>query len=287
MTDLLTVRGVTYRVGNRLLLDRVSFTAAPGDVVAIVGPNGAGKSTLLRVLSGEVQPTDGDVSIAGLKIGEIPQRRLAAKRAVMLQNSRVVFPFTAFEVVRLGAEGVGIGLSYKDRDRLTFSALAEADAETFAHRNFQTLSGGEQQRVSFARSLVQLAAGQTLERDQILLLDEPIASLDIRHQLSLLGHARKLAQGGILVIVVLHDLALAHTFADRILVLHQGRLAVTATRSEPLSRAAIERIFEVSISGESCVGTPWRPVTKGGAGSDNLRFVEAAALIDGQAMLAT
>jgi iron complex transport system ATP-binding protein len=223
---------------------------------------------------------EGDVAIAGQKIGDIPQRQLAAKRAVMLQNSRVVFPFTAFEVVRLGAEGVGIGLSYKDRDRLTFSALAEADAETFADRNFQTLSGGEQQRVNFARALVQLAAGQTLEADQILLLDEPIASLDIRHQLSLLGHTRKLAQrGGILAIVVLHDLALAHTFADKILVLHRGRLAATATRSEPLSRTVIEQIFEVSISGESCAGTPWRPITQSNAGSDNLRLGEAVALI--------
>lgn len=280
MTDLLTVRGVTYQVGNRRLLDRVSFAAAPGDVLAVVGPNGAGKSTLLRALSGELQPTDGDVSIAGQKIGEIPQRRLAAKRAVMLQNSRVVFPFTAFEVVRLGAEGVGIGLSHKDRDRLTFSALVEADAEAFANRNFQTLSGGEQQRVSFARVLAQLAAGRTLEADQILLLDEPIASLDIRHQLSLLGHTRKLAQaGGILAIVVLHDLMLAHTFADRILVLDRGTLAATATKAEPLSRAIIERIFEVSISGESCVGTPWRPVPKKDIGSDGLRFGEAAALI--------
>jgi iron complex transport system ATP-binding protein len=280
MTDLLAASGITYQVGHRRLLDRVSFTAARGSVVAIVGPNGAGKSTLLRALSGELQPTDGEVSIAGRKIGEIPQRRLAARRAVMLQNSRVVFPFTAFEVVRLGAEGVGIGLSHKDRDRLTVSALAEADAEAFAHRNFQTLSGGEQQRVSFARALAQLAAGRTLESEQILLLDEPIASLDIRHQLSLLGHARELAQGGgLLVIVVLHDLALAHTFADRILVLHQGRLAVTATRSEPLSRSAIERIFEVSISGENCAGTPWRPVTRGDVGSDGLGFVEAAAPI--------
>ena len=236
MTDLLTVRGVAYQVGHRRLLDGVSFAAAPGDVLAIVGPNGAGKSTLLRALSGELQPTGGDVSIAGQKIGEIPQRRLAAKRAVMLQNSRVVFPFTAFEVVRLGAEGVGIGLSYKDRDRLTFSALAEAEADVFAHRNFQTLSGGEQQRVSFARALAQLAAGRTLEADQILLLDEPIASLDIRHQLSLLGHTRKLAQAsGILAVVVLHDLALAHTFADRILVLRRGCLA-QRRRSRSLCR---------------------------------------------------
>ncbi len=177
----------------------------------------------------------------------------------MSQNTRVAFPFTAIEVVRLGAEGIGVGLSRADRDRLALAALAEADAEAFADQNFQTLSGGEQQRVTFARALTQLAAGQTIEGRQILLLDEPIASLDIRHQLAVLGYARRLARTGrILAIIVLHDLALAHTFADKILVLQNGRLVATATNAKPLSRAVVEEIFGVSIAGESCAGTPWR-----------------------------
>jgi len=259
MSELLVVRDLTHKIGNRRLLDQVSFTAEAGSVLAIVGPNGAGKSTLLRMLSGESTPTGGSVSIAGESLSAIPQRRLAAKRAVMLQNSRVAFPFTAFEVVRLGAEGIGVGLSHADRDRIAASALEEADAASFADRSFLTLSGGEQQRVSFARALAQLSAGRTLEVDQILMLDEPIASLDIRHQLALLSHTHKLAgEKSILGIVVLHDLALAHTFADRILVLQEGRLAASATRTEPLSRAAIEDIFGVSILEESCAGTPWR-----------------------------
>jgi iron complex transport system ATP-binding protein len=264
MTELLAVRDVTFQIGNRHLLDQVSFTAEAGSVLAIVGPNGAGKSTLLRMLSGESKPTGGSVSISGEPLASIPQRRLAAKRAVMLQNSRVVFPFTAFEVVRLGAEGIGAGLSQADRDRIAASALAEADAASFSERSFLTLSGGEQQRVSFARALAQLTAGQTLEADRILMLDEPIASLDIRHQLALLSHTRKLAhEERILGIVVLHDLALAHTFADRVLVLQEGRLVASATRAEPLSRAAIEDIFGVSILGESCAGTPWRSFEAG------------------------
>ena len=261
MTDLLAVRDLTYQLGNRKLLEQISFVAEAGEVLAIVGPNGAGKSTLLRMMSGEGRPSEGSVSIGGRKLEVIPQRQLAARRAVMLQNSRVVFPFTAFEVVRLGTEGVGVGLSRKDRDKLALSALSSADAEEFAGRNFLTLSGGEQQRVSFARSLAQLAAGRTLEPTQMLLLDEPIASLDVRHQLALLDHTRALARGGkVLAIVVLHDLALAHTFADRILVLQKGRLATIATRDEPLSRDLIEKIFEVSIAAEHCHGTPWRPL---------------------------
>jgi iron complex transport system ATP-binding protein len=259
MTELLSARGLTFAVGYRRLLDDVDFAAEAGVVLAIVGPNGAGKSTLLRLLSGELQPTAGEVLIEGQPINAMTARRLAAKRAVMLQNTRVAFPFTAVEVVRLGAEGIGVGLSRTDRDRLALAALAEADAEAFLDQNFQTLSGGEQQRVTFARALTQLAAGQTIESRQILFLDEPIASLDIRHQLAVLSYPRQLAHTErILAIIVLHDLALAHSFADKILVLHNGRLVATATHAAPLSRAVVEEIFGVSIMGESCVGTPWR-----------------------------
>jgi len=259
MTEMIAVHNLSYQVGPKKLLERISFAAKAGEVLAIVGPNGAGKSTLLRMLSGEARPSEGTILIRGEALEAMPQRQLAARRAVMLQNSRVAFPFTAFEVVRLGAEGVGIGLSRRDRDQIALSALASADAAEFTERNFLTLSGGEQQRVSFARALAQLAAGKTLEADQILMLDEPIASLDIRHQLALLEHARTLAHSErVLVIVVLHDLALAHSFADRTLVLQKGRLATIATSEAPLSRDLIERIFEVSIVAEHCHGTPWR-----------------------------
>ncbi len=259
MTELLAGRDLTFEVRGSRLLDHVDVVAEAGRVLAIVGPNGAGKSTLLRLLSGELRPTSGEVLLDGRPIGAIAPARLAAKRAVMLQSSRVAFPFTGFEVVRLGTEGIGAGLSRKDRDRLALSALSDVDAEGFADRNFQTLSGGEQQRINFARALAQLTAGQTLEPAQVLLLDEPIASLDIRHQLALLGHARELARSGrLLVVVVLHDLALAHTFADNILVLQNGKLVATATSAEPLSRTVIEEIFGVSIAGERCAGTPWR-----------------------------
>ena len=145
-----------------------------------------------------------------------------------------------------------------------FVGIAETDERV--KRNPQQQKHGceqnaAQQRVSFARSLAQLTAGRTLEPTQMLLLDEPIASLDVRHQLALLDHTRALARGGkVLAIVVLHDLALAHTFADRILVLQKGRLATIATRDEPLSRDLIEKIFEVSIAAEHCHGTPWRPL---------------------------
>ncbi|MBN9291643.1 MAG: ATP-binding cassette domain-containing protein, partial [Hyphomicrobium denitrificans] len=117
MTEMIAVHDLSYQVGSKKLLERISFAAKAGEVLAIVGPNGAGKSTLLRMLSGEARPSEGTILIRGEALEAMPQRQLAARRAVMLQNSRVAFPFTAFEVVRLGAEGVGIGLSRRDRDQ--------------------------------------------------------------------------------------------------------------------------------------------------------------------------
>jgi iron complex transport system ATP-binding protein len=278
MTELLAGRGLTFEVQGCCLLNRVDVVAETGRVLAIVGPNGAGKSTLLRLLSGELRPTAGEVMLDGQPIGAMAPARLAAKRAIMLQSSRVAFPFTGFEVVRLGTEGIGAGLSRKDRDRLALSALSEVDAEELADRNFQTLSGGEQQRINFARALAQLKTGQTLEATQVLLLDEPIASLDIHHQLALLGRARELARSGrLLVVVVLHDLALAHTFADNILVLQNGKLVATATHAEPLSRIVIEEIFGVSIAGERCAGTPWRSLGDTTGESNRFRGLNGTA----------
>ena len=282
MTELLTARGLTFEVQGSRLLDRVDVVAEAGRVLAIVGPNGAGKSTLLRLLSGELRPTAGDVLLDGQPIGAMAPPRLAAKRAVMLQSSQVAFPFTGFEVVRLGTEGIGVGLSRKDRDRWPCRRCRKSMRKELADRNFQTLSGGEQQRINFARALAQLKTGQTLEAKQVLLLDEPIASLDIHHQLALLAHARKLARfGRLLVVVVLHDLALAHTFADEILVLQNGKLVATATHAEPLSRTVIEEIFGVSIAGERCAGTPWRSLGDTAGETNRFRGLNGAARVFG------
>lgn len=257
--SLLRVNELTYNVAGRSLVARVSFEAASSSLLAICGPNGAGKSTLLRLLSGETQPSGGHIEIDGMPLSAISTRQLAAKRAVMPQQSRLAFAFTAFEVARLGADGIGAGLTNDDRDRLAEDALTAADAVDYADRNYQTLSGGEQQRVNFARALTQLAAGATVSANQFLLLDEPTASLDLKHQLALMRHARALADTGLLVIAVMHDLMLARSFTDRILLLQDGALAAIASRDEPLARAQIERVFGVTISESVCPPTPWKP----------------------------
>jgi iron complex transport system ATP-binding protein len=256
----LTVRGLTFAAGGRSLIRDISFEASGGTFVAICGPNGAGKSTLLRLISGELRPSAGEVRIGGVPVHALGQRRLASMRALMQQNSGSAVAFMALEIVRLATDGTCAGLSRIERDDICRDVLATTDAAALASQSFQALSVGERQRVSYARALAQLAAGRALEKSQILLLDEPTASLDIRHQLMLLDHARSLAHGKeTLVIAVLHDLTLASAFADRILVLRQGRIESEATKGERLSRGVIEQVFNVSMEQEVCPVSPWMP----------------------------
>jgi iron complex transport system ATP-binding protein len=257
VSALLDAKGISYRGGGRLLVDAVDLSIASGSFTIVIGPNGAGKSTLLRLLSGELTPAAGEVRLHGELLRSMPPWRLAHSRAVMPQASDLNFPFTVFEVASLGAERIGRGLSRSDRQRIALDALALADVAHLARRNYQTLSGGERQRVHFARVLAQLQAGRTVETRQVLFLDEPIASLDLKHQLALLETAKSLARDGLAVVAVLHDLQLAAGMADD-LVLMQGGLVVARGRPEAvLTPALLAEVFGVDLIPPALPPSPW------------------------------
>jgi iron complex transport system ATP-binding protein len=244
MSFMLEARGLMLRAGGRTLLDDVSLWLDAGERVALVGPNGAGKSSLLRILAGEWRPHAGTVSLKGKRLAAYAPRTLARHRAVLSQSVHVAFPFTVAEVVAMGApDRRGAAL-----DALVVSALAQVDLAAFGHRVITTLSGGEQQRTHLARVLVQLACGEAAHGPGLLLLDEPTASLDLRHQLDVLDAVRRCAERGVAVIAVLHDLNLAALFADRIIVLHGGRIAAEGRPHETINEATLARVFGVTAS---------------------------------------
>jgi iron complex transport system ATP-binding protein len=258
MSALLEAKGVSYRSNGRLLVDTVDLSVASGSFTIVIGPNGAGKSTLLRLLSGELPPTQGVVQRDGRPLQSIPAWRLAHGRAVMPQASDLSFPFTVFEVACLGAEGIGRGLSRGDRSRIALDALAQADVAHLAQRNYQTLSGGERQRVHFARVLAQLQAGRTVEARQMLFLDEPIASLDLKHQLALLDTAKDLAQEGLAIVAVLHDLQLAAGLGADLVLMHGGRLVRRGKPEAVLTPATLAEVFGVTLIPSVLPPNPWR-----------------------------
>ncbi|MDJ1159599.1 heme ABC transporter ATP-binding protein [Chelatococcus sp. SYSU_G07232] len=248
MTRLLEARDLGFAISGRTLVAEARLTIAAGELVVVIGPNGAGKSTLLRLLDGELRPTTGSITYGGTAIGTLPAWRLACKRAVLPQASRLSFPFTVFEVARLGLDGIGRALPGARRDLIAWSALETADVAHLAGRAYQTLSGGEQQRAQFARVLCQLEAGRTVEAEQVLFLDEPTASLDLKHQIGLLEAARALCDTGIGVLAILHDLNIAAAYAHKLVVMRQGRVVASGPPAAVLTDALVREVFEVPLS---------------------------------------
>ncbi|MBN9444501.1 MAG: heme ABC transporter ATP-binding protein [Bosea sp.] len=245
---LLSGRQLCFAAGGRMLVSDASLDLEPGATTILIGPNGAGKSTLLKLLTGELAPAAGSVHCADEALGTVPAWRLACLRAVMAQHSRLAFPFSVYEVARLGVDGIGRALTRQRREAIVAEALAAAGVLDLAGRRYQTLSGGEQQRVQFARVLCQLEAGRSVAERQVLFLDEPIASLDLCHQLALLDMARSIAGRGVAVLIVLHDLNLAVTYADHLVVMDRGRIIAQGPPAETLDDALLQQVFRVGLS---------------------------------------
>ncbi|MFC8097629.1 heme ABC transporter ATP-binding protein [Streptomyces sp. NPDC017454] len=227
------------RLGGRPVLDGVGVTVRAGEVLALVGPNGAGKSTLLGALAADVPAAEGVVRVHGRPVAEWSAPELALRRAVLPQSASLSFPFPVEEVVRMGrAPWAGTGLEDED-DAAVAEAMARTEVTGFAGRPFSALSGGERARVALARVLAQ--------RTPLLLLDEPTAALDLRHQELVLRLCRERARAGDAVVVVLHDLSLAAAYADRVAILRAGRVAADGPPSEVLSEGLLREVYEQSV----------------------------------------
>jgi iron complex transport system ATP-binding protein len=254
---MLEAREISVSIGGRKIVSEASLTAAPGEVTAIVGPNGSGKTTLIKALSGDL-PYEGNISINGHDIAATAPWKLAQMRAVLPQATTLSFPFTVREIVRLGVMGGRSGALAGEEARLPDRALAAVDLDGFAGRFYQELSGGEQQRVQLARVLCQVWAPVLEGVPRYLFLDEPVSSLDIRHQLIIMKIASDFAARGGGVVAILHDLNLTAMFADKVLVMRKGRAAVSGTPAEVLTDDVLERAFEVSLRvGALPGGTPF------------------------------
>ncbi len=233
---------IRVRIGNKEILKGVDFHAEPGQVTAIIGPNGSGKSTLLKALSGEIQ-SSGRITLNGHDITALKPWELAAMRGVLPQSTTVAFPFTVQEVVRLGLAN---GLAAAD-DTLPSRALMQVDLAGFETRSYQNLSGGEQQRVQLARVLTQVWDAKNGDQLRWLLLDEPVASLDIAHQFTVLRIARDFAAQGGGVVVVMHDLNLTALFADRVCILSEGKLWSSGTVSDVLNNETMQKVYGIDL----------------------------------------
>lgn len=236
---LVRAREVSVTLGGRRVLDRVDLAIHRGEVVALLGPNGAGKSTLVSVLAGDIAPGHGGVELHGRPLRQWRPLDQARRRAVLPQQHTLSFPFRVDEVVRMGRAPWTGTADDRDDDRIVAEALAAVDATHLADRSFSALSGGERARVALARVLAQCCP--------LLLLDEPTAALDLHHQELVLRLARERAAAGDGVAVVLHDLALAAAYADRTVILADGRVVADGPPAEVFTSDLLSRTWRHPI----------------------------------------
>lgn len=238
---------VAQRSGNTVL-DGIDLTVKSGEVVSLVGPNGAGKSTLLAVLSGDVSASHGTVDLYGAPLSNWSAVDIARRQAVLPQAHTVSFPFTVADIVRMGRNPwVGTPSEELDQERLEF-AMERCEVTQMRDKTFSTLSGGEKARVMLARVIAQDTG--------LVLLDEPTAALDLRHQEMVGQLVRELASDGRGVIVVLHDLNLAAAYSDRIALLSQGTIAACGEPNEVLQAELIGSVYNQDVVIAHHAGSP-------------------------------
>ena len=239
---MLDARDIRVRIGRKDILHGIRFCAPAGAVTAIVGPNGSGKSTLLKSITGEIDHT-GKVEINEEDTARMTPWALAAVRAVLPQATTLAFPFTVIEVVRMGLRA-GVSGNRPDLCRRALQAVGLAGYE---NRFYQELSGGEQQRAQLARVLCQVWDPVVDGAPRWLLLDEPVASLDIGHQLLVMRLLRDYAQRGGGVIAVMHDLNLSAMFADRMALVVQGALRACGSPAEVMRDDVLSQAYGCAL----------------------------------------
>jgi iron complex transport system ATP-binding protein len=230
-----------YPSSRELPLVDVSLRVEPGELLAVLGPNGAGKSTLLRVLSGVLLPSEGAVRLFGQPLRALSRRAVARDVAVVAQTEEVAFGYTAFDVVMMGRAAHQDGwMRARDEDvAIARRALLRCEALDLADRPVSDLSGGEQKRVALARAFAQTP--------RVLLLDEPTAFLDVRHQIALFDLLAEEATRGLACVVVMHDMNLAAQYVSRVALAKRGRLVAVGSVDDVMTYGRLRETFDSDL----------------------------------------
>ena len=274
---MLQAHGIAVQRGERQILSDIDLSLPAGQVIGVLGANGAGKSTLLAALAGELSPSAGRITLNGRPLSAWHAVELASCRAVLPQSPSLQFDLPVATVIGMGAyphaRHTRTGAPRTDSRDTAQAAMAEdqrilqrvlvlADVQDLYERRYRRLSGGEQQRVHLARVLYQLLlARHGNDEYRVLMLDEPTASLDPRHQLHLLSAVHTLVhEENVAALVIVHDLNLAAGCCDRLLLLGQGRVAACGTPAQVLTPDTLRQVYGVEATVLPHPNQPGRPL---------------------------
>lgn len=235
------VNGVSFGYHREMVVRDVSFGVAAGGFAGIIGPNGSGKSTLLKLMCGLITPRSGRIAIDGRDVASMSRLEVGGQVAVVPQETVMTFPYTVLEMVLFGRTPHLSGFAFESESdlRIARDALERTGTDHLAHRPVTELSGGERQRVALARALAQ--------RPRLLLLDEPSAFLDIRHEVEMYDLLRELQTAGITVVCVLHDLNLAALYCEHIVLLCEGAVHRQGSPAEVLTYENLTAVYQTEI----------------------------------------
>jgi iron complex transport system ATP-binding protein len=243
---MLSATNITYKIGSKILLDDVSVIFEPGKLNLIIGPNGAGKSTLIKVLCNQVQPESGTILFGNKNINDYSTQKLGQIRSVLSQNIDLTFPLKVWEVVMMGRYP-HFSVKPTERDeKACEEAMQFFDVLDLADRNYITLSGGEKQRVHFARVTAQIWY-PVKDSCRYLIMDEPLTFLDVYYQFQFMHKIVELLKtNDIVVIGVVHDLNLTAKFADKIVLINQGKILAEGNKKEVFTKANIKTAYHLN-----------------------------------------
>ena len=247
---MIEVKKLTYQIGKKILLTELSFGAKAGELLAILGANGAGKSTLMKLLCKEIHPTAGEIILRRRNLTDYKLPELARIRAVLAQQNTISISFLVKELVMMGRYPHFEQQPKAEDMEIVRLVMEQTGIIHLSARDYNTLSGGEQQRVQLARVLAQIYDCP----DACLFLDEPTNGLDLLYQQQIMELARSLADRGYCVICILHDINFASRFADQILMLKEGRKVAIGTPMEVISCENIHETFSVNVKLMPCEG---------------------------------
>lgn len=232
---------------DKKILRNINLEIIPGEILTIIGPNGAGKSSLIKIVSGDINPSEGEVQYGNTPLSQISLEKRSILRSVLSQSQNINFDFSVREIIEMGWINTKTSISNDNYMKLLSEVSQECFIENILNNKFKNLSGGEQKRVHLARTLFQLQNLHKFENNKYLILDEPLTNLDIFFEVKIMELIKKKARDGLGVLVILHDLNITQKFSDKVAILKEGELKFYGNTQSVLNSNNLSNVYGLDM----------------------------------------